>query len=323
MLVAVAVLLVIAISVGVTLFFTRDGSGGGGPTETSTPPTASGIASANDTGPVAIITSDPTCDGWRPLQNALAASQSEGWRQRSPTTPASEWTPDQRAQFEAAGNGMRATSDQALDLAKRTPHRVMRELYEQFVAYGRAYAESLATYVPDDDLLSRVNVSLSRTISTICDAIGQGNVIGRASTVPAAQTPSDPPDGGFSGDPERFLTGVTRTCADWVVGSASFEAELQEWSRQDTQIPATSWTPEQRSVQETAADAFTRYASKIEQLGRGSGNPVFEDFATLSALYFRAYANSTSTYTAADDYVVTPGLRLNNAIASACQATAK
>ena len=56
LLIAVAVLLVIAITVGVTLFFTR-GSGGGG----STTPAASDIASANDTGPVAIITSDPTC----------------------------------------------------------------------------------------------------------------------------------------------------------------------------------------------------------------------------------------------------------------------
>jgi hypothetical protein len=34
----------------------------------------------------------------------------------------------------------------------------MRELYEQFIAYGRAYADSLATYVPGDDFLSRAEM---------------------------------------------------------------------------------------------------------------------------------------------------------------------
>ena len=178
LLVAVAILLVIAISVGVTLFFTRGGSGGDGPTSTSSSPTAIGdVASANDTGPVAIITSDPTCASWRTVQDALAAAQSDDWSQRDPSIPASEWTPVQKAQFEAVGTGMRTAADQAVGFAKQTPHRVMRELYGQFIAYGRAYADSLASYSPDDDFLSRANVSLSSAIAGVCDAVAYGNVI--------------------------------------------------------------------------------------------------------------------------------------------------
>src|SRR6476620_11631561 len=144
LLVAVAILLVIAISVGVTLFFTRGGSGRDGPTSTSSSPTASGdVASTNDTGPVAIITSDPTCKSWRVLQNTLAAAEANGWSKADKSIPASEWSPSQRTQFEAVANSMRSTADQAVALAEQTPHRVMRELYEQFIAYGRAYADAV------------------------------------------------------------------------------------------------------------------------------------------------------------------------------------
>src|ERR1700755_275126 len=59
LLIAVVVLLVIGISVGATLIFTR---GGVGTTPTPTSVAQSDIASANDNGPVSIITDEPTCN---------------------------------------------------------------------------------------------------------------------------------------------------------------------------------------------------------------------------------------------------------------------
>ena len=53
------------------------------------------------------------------------------------------------------GNAMRSAADQTVDLVKLTPHRVMRELYEQFIAYARAFADSVPTYTADDDSLGR------------------------------------------------------------------------------------------------------------------------------------------------------------------------
>src|SRR4051812_12637111 len=52
LLIAVAVLLVVGVTIGATLYFTRDNGGGGSTTSSS--PVPSDIASANDTGPVAI-----------------------------------------------------------------------------------------------------------------------------------------------------------------------------------------------------------------------------------------------------------------------------
>jgi hypothetical protein len=254
------------------------------------------------------------------VQDALAASQSDDWSQRDPSVPASEWTPVQKTQFEAAGTGMRTAADQAVGFAKQTPHRVMRELYEQFIAYGRAYADSLASYSPDDDFLSRANVSLSSAIAGVCDAVAYGNVIDRASSVPAADPPSHLAQVGDPAHPERFVTEPTKACAEWVSKSTAFQADLREWEQFDTNIPASRWTREQRGVQDDASGVFARYADDIRLLGHGSGNGTFEDFATLASLYFRAYSSATSTYTVADDYIVTPGLRLNNALAYACQA---
>ncbi len=192
LLVAVAILLVIAISVGVTLFFTRGGSGRDGPTSTSSSPTASGdVASANDTGPVAIITSDPTCEGWRTLQDTLAAAQASGWGQRDPSIPAVRL--DTRSASTVRSGRRRGCARlpiKPLHFAKQTPHRVMRELYEQFIAYGRAYADSLQSYISDDDFLALANVSLSSAISGVCDAIEYGDVTARASTVPPHKTPA-------------------------------------------------------------------------------------------------------------------------------------
>jgi hypothetical protein len=311
------VLLVIAITVGVTLFVTR-GSGGGG----TTTPTASDIASANDTGPVSIIAVEPTCASWRPIQNALAATQSNGWGDRDPSTASSAWTPGQRSQYEAVGNGMRTAADQAVILAKQTPHRVMREIYEQFVAYGRAYADSLQSYQPKDDSLSRVNVSFSKTISTICDALDSGSVATRAATLKAADPPSQQPDTGDLTQPARFLTASNSSCAEWIANDTTFTTDTDAWAQIDSKISASEWTPDQRDIQERAATTFSTFADDIEKLGRQSGNGVFEDIATLAALYLRAYSNAIPTYVVADGYLVVPSLRINNAVTYACKATA-
>jgi len=54
-------------------------------------------------------------------------------------------------------------------LAKRTPHRVMRELYEQFIAYSRAYADRIPTYTPPDD-----NFALVRSCGVLSTDSGRG-----------------------------------------------------------------------------------------------------------------------------------------------------
>ena len=155
---ALALLLVIGVTAAVTISVTKDGGDGGG--DTSPPGETYGLASAGDTGPVNVITEDPSCAAWRKVNARLADSQN-GWAERDPSIPGADWTPNQRAQHEAVARAMSDAADQSVPLAKLTPHRVMRELYEQFIAYARAYGDAIPSYTPIDNHLASIALSSS------------------------------------------------------------------------------------------------------------------------------------------------------------------
>src|ERR1700752_2037695 len=146
----IALLAVIAVTVVITVLVVgKDSSGGDLPTPTNG--SGSDFASANDKGPVAIITEDPTWAPSSPIFETLVAREHDGWDTRDPAIPASQWTPAMRSQYEDVGEAWRSAADQIVPLAKLTPHRVMRELYEQFAAYTRAFADRIPTYTPPDN----------------------------------------------------------------------------------------------------------------------------------------------------------------------------
>ncbi|VCT92441.1 hypothetical protein MHAS_04168 [Mycolicibacterium hassiacum DSM 44199] len=70
----ITLLAVIAVTATITVVVSR-GSGDGA----STPPADTyGLASADDKGPVAIITEEPTCAPWDPIRETMAQSQRQG-----------------------------------------------------------------------------------------------------------------------------------------------------------------------------------------------------------------------------------------------------
>ena len=196
---AVALLAVIGVTAAVTMSVTGDNDGNGSPTS---PPSGSnsGIASANDTGPATIVTEDPSCAAWTPINNTLAQMQRNGWDKRDPAIPATDWTPELRAQYEEVGRAMRSAADQTVPLVKLTPHRVMRELYEQFIAYARAYSDAIPTYTPVDQPFSwRRPGQLRSALCVLCAAITYGSaqaraplVAGACTTIEDSRSPADP-----------------------------------------------------------------------------------------------------------------------------------
>lgn len=327
----VALAAVVAVTVAAVLLFTGDPpptSAAGQPSSSpgATVPTStsasqsSALASADDAGPVSIVTSDVTCQSWREIQSAAASAQSNGWEQRDASIPATAWTAAQRAQYEAVGTAMRTSADDAVNLARQTPHRVMRELYEQFIAYGRAYAEALPTYTEPDDMLARTNTAALQSISQICAAADSGSAIARASAVSPVSPPTVAPALGDPANPERFLAQAGPTCARWVPAESALQAGTQAWARLDADIPGDQLTGPQRAVRDGATALFAPTAEAMESAGRGSNVPAFEDFATLGALYLRAYLAGLPNSTPADRDLALVGLRLDGLIAAACQA---
>ena len=320
LLISVAVLLVIGITVGATLLFTRAGEGG--TTNGSTSAVPSDLASSVDTGQVEIVTDDSTCSSYLNINNHMAEVEANGWSaQRGELGPVSQWNTEQKSQTQAVANAMRTAADQVIPLSKKTPHRVMRELYGQFVAYGRAYADSMEDFTPIDDGLATANVNFGSALASICNAITNGSA-SRSVTVATAPTPTSIAPAGDAANPERFITSSSSTCTDWVQRSSKFTSDTTAWEALDASVPASEWTPERRAIEQSVQPLMGTYSDDVQAAGTQSGNPILEDFALAAALYLRAYLSVGDTYTSADGWLSSAGFRITNAVSGACRSVA-
>jgi len=301
----------------VTISVTKDD----GSTPTSPSGNDFGLASANDKGPVNIITEDPSCAAWRPINDTFAAITKNGWTNRDPSIPAANWTPEQRSNYDEVGRAARNAADQTVALAKLTPHRVIRELYEQFIAYARAYSNAIPHYVPVDDHLARVVNSSSSALVYACAAIEYGSAEARSPLLSAPAPPSTFATLADSSDPQKFISSPEPICADWVQLLNQFDEDTKAWQTLDSAISASSWNADQRSVVESVIPVMKRLADDIERLGRSSANPVVQDFAVFAAQYRRAYADALPTYAAADSYLSSTAAGTTSTTWEACKAS--
>ena len=322
LLIGVGLLLVIAITVGVTVLVNNGGTGGDGQSTTTS---ASGppIASADDNGPVEIITSEPTCQAWMPASDAMARVQENGWGDRDAAVPAAEWSPQQKAQYEAVAKSLRETADQSIHFAEQTPNRLVRELYGQFIYFARAYADAIPNYSPKDDYLAQANLAASIAIDSVCQSIAYGSAAARSTAVSPIDAPTSLPDVGDPSDPTPVVERSDSTCTEIVALRERLVADTTDWVKLDPNIPASDWTPDQRALSESAGSVMTRFADDLEKLGSNSGNAVFQDLASFGVVYFRAYVAGLSTYVSADSYLSRAGSRANNVLVAACQAVAE
>ena len=315
----IALLAVIAVTVVITVLVVGKNSGG----ESPTPRTGNGsdIASANDKGPVAIITDDPTCSGWNRIADGLSAQERNlNWANRDKSIPATSWTPQQLRTYESVAKAMRTAADQSVQLANATPHRVMRELYAQFGAYVRAFDEKFQMYTPNDSHLPEVVDGIAASLVNVCAAITYGVAQAQASLVPAAAAPSELSPVDDPSNSPQFVNASDPTCSDWAAVFEKFDADTANWRTQRTDIPADQWTPEQKALNEAVVPVMNTFADDVERLGRSSGNPVLEDFAVLAAQYRRAYVLALSSYTSVDNYLANASTNLVKSVYSACKA---
>jgi hypothetical protein len=319
---AVSLVAVIAVTAVVAVSCTKNGgdsNGGGGGTTTSAAP--ADVASANDKGPVGIITEDPSCAPWTPITNTLAGVEGKGWTSRDPSIPASSWTPELRAQYEAVGKALRNAADQAVPLAKKTTHRVMRELYEQFIAYSRAYADSLPTYTAIDDNLAIAGGTASLVITYVCGAVISGAAESRASLVPDQAPPATVAPIGDLSNPQRLFDKPDSVCNEL---SPTLQQLLQNpvfksWVKFDPSVPAPNWPPEQQALADAVAPVMTATADALEKLVDTSSNPVVQDFIELGVQYRKTFVQSLGTYQANDQDVYLAGQYAPGVVSMACK----
>ncbi|MGO4444520.1 hypothetical protein AB4Z42_14285 [Mycobacterium sp. 2YAF39] len=302
-----------AVTISVT---TDDGEGDSTPTGETF-----GLASADDKGPANIITEDPSCAAWTPIsQTFIDKERDAGWNERDPSVGATQWTREQRSMYEKVAKGARDAADQTGPIAKLTPHRVMRELYEQYIAYARAYSDAIPTYKPADDHLARVFSSAGSAIAYVCSAITYGSAEARGPLVPPPTAPATTDSLEDPSEPKEFMAAPDVQCADWLRRLDQFATETKAWQALDPAIPASDWTPEQRAVVDAVVPVMNKLADDIQELGEASDNSVFRDFATFAAQYRRAYALALPSYTKADSYLSGTASSMTSTIWEACKA---
>ena len=322
----IALVVVIGLTVVATLLVTRDDSGSGEPTASAPPPAASTsvdpseFASADDDGPIEIITDEPTCPAWTPIGDTLAQTAAQGWNARDPSIPATKWTQSQRMQYREMADAMRSAAEETVALVKLTPHRVVRELYEQSIAYWRAFADKMPTYTPDDNHIAQVAASTSNAVNYICAAIYYGAAASRAPFVVPSSPPRNIPAVSDTGALPLYGSQPISVCGQWIALVDEFNAATAEWRNTDPSIPAAQWSSEQQQLYVQMNTIMQSNADQMQDLGLRSGNVVFDDFAALAAQYRRAFVQSFVTYQPADAYLANAAGQLVAANYEACSA---
>ncbi len=324
-LVAVTVLAVVAIVlVAVVLLGGNAGNDPSAGSTTSRDSAASGIVSANDTGPVGVIIDDPSCAAWNAissnLANTLALLGQGKWIARDQAIPASDWDDELRKGYLAAGQVVRSAAAQTVGLVKLTPHRVMRELYEQFIAYTRAFVERIPHYTAADAGLSGTVHSAASGLAAICGAVTNGAAAARGPLVESQPAPTRTAPPANPNNPQRYLPMPNPVCREWQATLEKFGADTAEWQDLDPSIPATYWNPQQKQINLAVGPVMISYANKLQQLGRRSNNPTLQDFADLSAQYRRAFVLALPTYSPADNDLANAASYVSTTVLGACAA---
>ncbi|WP_131816347.1 hypothetical protein [Mycolicibacterium porcinum] len=314
--------LAIALAVVITVLVVRP-DGGGNDHQHNTASGASEFASGNDTGPANIIAEDPTCEAWGKISHRLDEEVPE-WNKQDYLVPKEEWSTEQRTVFEKTGAALKGAVANATNLAKQTPHRVMRELYGQYIAYSQAVIDAIPTYSSTDNQIVAASNRLFSSLNRVCDAIYFRAAQQTAPLVASPSPPSDTkaPTGDGKSPPERFLTNADSICDDWAATIERFEqnSDAQAWGALDPKVRASEWNPEHKAIMDAVVPVLNGYADDTERLGRQSGNPVWEDFAVFAAQYMRAYVQAIPTYTPNSAYMSVVATTVVNAINWACKA---
>lgn len=324
-LIAVTVLAVVAVALVAVVLLGgvpgKDPLAGGSSTPAKKAAT-SGIASADDTSPAAVIIDDPSCSGWTVISNNLATTLAllghGKWNERDLSIPASEWNDEQRKEYAAAGQVVRTAAAQTVGLVKLTPHRVMRELYEQFIAYARGFVEHIPTYTARDASLAGTAHSASSALAAICAATTNGAAAARGPLVESQSPPTKTASPGNPTNPQRFLSGSNAVCTDWKTTLEKFGVDTADWQSIDPSIAATYWNPQQKAFNLSVGPVMVSFANRLQQMGRRSENPILQDFADLSAQYRRAFVLALPTYDPSDNQLANAATFISTTVLGGC-----
>jgi hypothetical protein len=244
-------------------------------------------ASAGDTGPIAVITSDPTCAEFLPTNIEVF----EKLRSKDPDV----------RNLKSVG----APLEVIAGLAQKTHHRVTRELYEQYIAYTYALLESSARpeQVGREEGAIFALPGVAHTLVGICEAITSGAATQSTPTGDTLPVSDTAPPAGTPSHPAVFLLTPERTCENWRTTAVALGPDdtFKATTDSSPQIGTEAEFPTQQSLSDRIG-----YLSLPENRG---DNPTFRDFSDLGRAYLIGYQESSKSDMLATYHAVVKLLR--------------
>lgn len=214
-------------------------------------------------GSVVAVTEEPTCQAAADVHRDLLGR--EVGNLSGSVRSSSEWSSAERDEMNDAADAYRRTASRMEPLIAQSPNRFVQELYGQFIAYSRTFADRVPDYTREDGNFADAAGSAYDAIDHLCKAIENGEPLEYVPRIPPiTDIPAPAPT-----DPARQAPAV-----------AAGMAGCQDWDALDTLSAAMYADPTQG----------TRYADVLIDLGRRSGDPLVLDLAAYASQYLRVAA---------------------------------
>ncbi|MGN7780101.1 DUF4190 domain-containing protein [Mycolicibacterium sp. 22603] len=264
---------VITLTVGALVIWAVTG-GAEPPAPTIAAPTDPATLDKQPSTSISAVLDEPTCGKLATITRTVSSDVPGLENVQKQST--AEWTTEQRRLIEADADAFKRAADAAVPLITQTPNMVVRQLYGQYVARGRAYAAAVRNPAPNLDHLVNLRVSvglIDEAVEALCTAIDTGRPAVFARLVASIDIDSASPQPVDPADPTVLVTVSDDDCGAWA-------------NPVDTHMSA--------QMVERDPAVGNQQADTMLELGRTSANPLTYYFAAYGALYFRIAAVTTS-----------------------------
>lgn len=107
-------------------------------------------------------------------------------------------------------------------------------------------------------------------------------------------------------------------CAQWQGVSGGYDSKQQAWVRTDHRVPASRWSPKQRSVTMSIIPVMRDQAAELRRLADKAADPLLMGLLRAQSRYVDSYATTLPKFEPADHANWTAASAMDGAVRAVC-----
>ncbi|MFV8052074.1 hypothetical protein [Mycobacterium sp. 48b] len=140
-----------------------------------------------------------------------------------------------------------------------------------------------------------------------------------AKPVPAEVVASTVTDGPGSRPAQAFSAAKPDpVCSQWQRASAGYDGRQQAWVKTDHRVPASRWSPKQRSVTVAVVPVMRQEAAELRALADKATDPLLTGLLRAQSRYVDNYATKLPKFEPADHATWTAATAMDGAVKAVC-----